>query len=107
MHKLIHQLLSKRGIQSVDQLDKEERQTFDNWQAILSKEQMTVDDIKHFCEAQIATVESKWKDLDKDNAKKAELIPYHTVYKSLLMAITAPQSQRKVIEDQLNQMLNI
>ena len=48
----------------------------------------------------------KWKDLDTLNAKKAELIPYHVVYKTLLAAIESPKSAREALEIQLNQLLN-
>lgn len=106
MKSILHKLLERRGIESIDKLDKEERQTFDDWDKILSKEELTIEDIKQFCKAQIEVIEGKWKDLNVDNSKKAELIPYHTVYKTFLLAIDSPQSARESLEKNLNQLLN-
>lgn len=105
MHGILTKLLQKRGIESVNKLDKEEKQTFDNWEKILSKEELTLEDVKNFCQSQIDVIEGKWKDLNVDNLKKAELIPYHTVYKTLLTAIQSPRSARESLENQLNQLL--
>lgn len=106
MHGLIEKLLNKRGINSPDQLDKEEKQTFENWQLVLNKSELTTSDILSFIGSQISVIESKWKDLEIPNAKKAELIPYHVVYKTLKAAIESPKAAREALEIQLNQLLN-
>lgn len=103
---IISRLLEKRGIKDVSELSVEEKATFKTWEAILSKEQLTLEDVKKFCESQVVVIESKWKDLNETNQKKAELIPYHTVYKTLLQAIDAPKSAREMLEQQLTQLLN-
>ena len=102
---ILDKLLKKRGV-TIDQLDNEEKQTFENWRKILSKDSLTIEDIKQFCQSQISIIEGKWTDMERDNAKKAELIPYHTVYKMLLTAIDSPKSTRENLEAQLNQLLN-
>jgi hypothetical protein len=109
MHTLIEKLLRKRGIKDFSELDNEpmidksptEKETFEGWQAVLSKEELTIKDIKEFCESQIGIIEGKWKDLSIQNEKKAELIPYHTVYKNLLAAIDSPQAARENLEKHL------
>lgn len=83
-----------------------EKQTFEKWRKVLSKETLTIDDIKIFLQGQIGIIENKWKDLSTGNDKKAELIPYHTVYKTLEQAINAPQAEREQLEAQLNQLIN-
>ena len=105
MHGIIQKLLGKRGIQSIDQLDKEEKATFDAWQKILSKDELTTGDIKAFCQSQVDVIEGKWKSLSLENTKKAELIPYHTVYKMILAAIDSPKSAREALEMQLTQLI--
>jgi len=105
MNNLIEKLLFKRGIKDLKELEPEEKQTFDNWQSILSKEELSVEDIKQFCSSQIGIIENKWKDYNTDNAKKSELIPYHTCYKTLLLAIDSPRSARENLENQLLQMI--
>lgn len=106
MHPMITKLLGKRGIKDTLELSPEERKTFDDWQRILSKEELGVDDIKNFLRNQISVIEKKWSDLDKDQSKKAELIPYFMCYKTLLGAISSPMVAREALEQQLNQMLN-
>lgn len=114
MHPIIERIFRKRGIKEFKELDNEpmpdgsltERQTFENWDKILSKEEMTTADIKKFCESQLQIIEGKWKDMNTTNEKKAELIPYHTVYKALMIAIDAPRTQREQLEKQLEQYTN-
>uniref|UniRef100_A0A6H1ZYD7 Uncharacterized protein n=1 Tax=viral metagenome TaxID=1070528 RepID=A0A6H1ZYD7_9ZZZZ len=106
MHSLLQRLFKKRGIESVDQLDDDEKVNFNAWNAILSKEELTIKDIEKFCQSQVDLIENKWKDYNVLNNKKAECIPYHTVYKTLLMAINSPRSAREQCERQLLDLLN-
>lgn len=106
MHNLLEKLLNKRGIKSHDELDKEEKQSFENWQLVLNKEELSTKDIVAFCRSQVSVIENKWKDLETTNVKKAELIPYHTVYKLMLSAIESPRTAREAVEMHLNQLIN-
>ena len=101
MHGLLQKLLGQRGIETVQELDKDERLTFDNWDKILSKEELTLEDVKQFCQAQIDTIQGKWQDLNITQANKAELIPYQTIYTLLLRVIQSPRSAREQLEQQL------
>ena len=83
MHNLLEKLFLKKGIKDANELSPEERKTFDNWKSILSKDELTLKDVKEFCKTQLEIIEGKWRNYDIDNIKKAELIPYHTVYKTL------------------------
>ena len=105
MHQILEKLLGKRGIKSLDELNKEEQETFEKWQAVLSKEELTTSDIKTFCQVQINMIEAKWSDLNVDKDKKAEWIPYHTVYKLLLTAIDSPRMAREAVEKNLIQLI--
>ena len=102
---LLNRLFEKKGIKDVNELSKEERATYDNWKVILAKEELTTNDIKEFCKTQCDIIEGKWKSYDIDQNKKAELIPYHVVYKTLLSAIGSPKNAREALEKQLNEML--
>ena len=62
MHNLLTKLFEKRGIKDATQLSPEERRDFDNWQAILSKDELTLEDVKVFCSTQCDVIEGKWKD---------------------------------------------
>lgn len=101
VHNLIAKLFKVKGIENADQLNPEEKKIFETWEKILSKETLTTEDISQFCKTQIGIIEGKWADYNVKNETKAELIPYHTVYKSLLSAMDAPQVARESIERQL------
>lgn len=106
MHKLLSQLLTKYGVQSSDELQPEEKVVFEQWKGIMDKEELTTADIKKFCETQIDVIENKWTDYNTHDLKKAEWIPYHTVYKTLLKVIDSPRSARERLEQQLTDLLN-
>ena len=101
MHGLLQTLLRKRGIETTQELDTDEKLTFDNWDKILSKEELTLEDVKQFCQAQIDTIQGKWQDLNITQTNKAELIPYQTIYTLLLRVIQSPKSAREQLEKQL------
>lgn len=106
MHSLLTKYLNKLGIEDPNSLSSEEKATFEGWQQVLSKEKLTIEDVQAFLKSQIDTIELKWRDLNAPNEKKAELIPYHTVYKLLQVAIDAPQAARQAAEIQLQQLIN-
>ena len=105
MHKLLQSLFEKRGIKEIKDLSVEEKADFERWHGVLSKENLTIDDVKDFCLAQIETVEMRWRDLKLEQNKKAELIPYHTVYKLFLAAIDAPKVAREQAERELTELI--
>lgn len=102
---ILNRLLSQRGLKEED-LSREEQQQFNDWRRILSKDELTIDDVKDFCKTQCEIIENKWKDYDTANSKKAELIPYFTVYRTLLQVINAPKMQKEQLEQQLNNLIN-
>ena len=104
MHNILTRILNKRGV-TVETLDKEEKAQFDTWQEILSKDQLTTEDIKNFCQTQVDIIKSKWQDLNTENVKKAELIPYFTVYNLLLNVLDSPKEARNALEKNLQQLL--
>ena len=103
---ILEKILQKAGVQSPDELSQEEKVTYDNWRKILSKEELTLNDIKEFCKTQIDIIETRWKDYGTDNIKKGEMIPYHTVYRTLLQVIDSPKVERSNLESQLNNYIN-
>lgn len=104
MNSLLEKLFRKRGIKDATELDPEERKDFDNWNAILSKEELTLEDVKMFCQTQCEIIEQKWRDYNLEEKKKSELLPYHTIYKTLLVAIDSPQIARSALEKQLTEL---
>jgi hypothetical protein len=110
MHKLLTKWLEQRGISSPEELDNTpmpdgsptERQVFEEYRGALSKKELTIADLKLFCQGQIAVIENKWS--TPEYLHKAELIPYHTVYKAIINTIAGDQSARESMERQLEQL---
>ncbi len=103
MHPLINKLLEKAGIKGIEELKGDEKATYDKWQAVLSSGEVSVEGIKEFCERQVGVIEQKWRAFDCANRDR--LVDQHTVYKAILEAITAPQSERENLEKYLQSLL--
>jgi len=104
MHKSLDNLLIKRGISNLDELNDEERKQFDVWNTVLTKKELTVTDIKEFCKTQCDVIQNKWADYNVDQAKKAELLPYFTVYQALLAALSSQRVAREALANQINEL---
>ncbi len=104
---IVDKIFKKRGIKDRTELSKEEQSTLSMYERILSKKELTLADLKEFILGRIAQIEGRWSDQNFDNAKKAELIPQHTVYKTILKALDAPQLEREALERSLLSMLEI
>lgn len=105
MKDILYRLLNKRGLK-VEELDNDEKAQFETWNAILSKEELTLEDVKQFCLTQCEIIKGKWSNYDLENAKKAEFIPYFTVYSTLLQVIQSPKVARENLEKHLLQLIN-
>ncbi len=103
---ILDKLLTKRGIRNFQELDKEEKIQFEEWQRILSKDELTIEDIKVFCRTQCDVIEGKWKDLEISQAKKSEWITAHTIYKTLSQIIESPKVGKENLEKYLNDLVN-
>jgi len=112
MDKLLTKWLEQKGVKTPDDLDNSpmpdgspnERETFENYRQGLDMKEVTVINIKNFCKGYMSHIESKWADYDLDAYKKAELIPYHTVYKAIVNLIESPKSNRETMKNQLKQL---
>lgn len=110
---ILQKLLQKRGLESFDQLSDQplpdgspsEKQIYETYQKILSKEKLTIEDVAEFCQSNLNIITGKWSDLTVDSAKKAELIPFFTIYSLLLQTMQSPQKAREQLEQNLNQLL--
>lgn len=102
---ILNKLLQKRGIKDAQELDKEEKQQFETWRKILSKDELSIGDIREFCKTQCDIIEAKWKDYEIPREKKSEWIAPHTIYKTLLQAIDSPKEGREQLEKYLNDLI--
>ena len=105
MHYLIENLFKKRGIESVDSLQPDEKSVFDRYNAILSNESVTIEQMIEFIKTQRGLVEQKFElDNKPSRAKNLELL--FTVYTKLLNFVEGPKAEResliKYLEAQLD-----
>ena len=106
MHSLLTKYLKKKEIHDPLELTSDERVTFDNWNNILGKEELSLADVKLFCASQLGVIENRWSDFNLTQDRKAELIPYYNTYKTLLKVIESPKQAREALEQHLIQLLN-
>ena len=99
---ILSEIFKKRGIKDITELDKDEQEAFGKYEAILSKPDLTLEDVKKFIENQIGIIEAKWKDYERKD--KADLIPYHTIYCVLRDLINSPSVEREQLEKYLKQL---
>ena len=112
MHSLLSRWLEKRGVKSADDLDNTpmpdgsptELEIYNEYKKGLTKEDLTMEDLENYCLGQVSIIEAKWADYNVDKAKKAELLPYHTIYKAILNVIKGPVAVREAMEKQLEQL---
>ncbi len=105
MHPLLNKILKQRGIEDASKLNEEEAQDFDRWESILSGGKMTIEKLQTFCEAQVAIIEKSWRGMEFSEDTMNRLVCCHTVYKVILEAINAPDTERETLERYLRQML--
>jgi hypothetical protein len=110
MHPILLKLMRRRKIDGVEKMDNtpnpdgslNERQQFEAWDRILSRgNKMSMEDLEIFLKTQCESIEMKWRDLNVDQAKKAEWINLHGAYKAILLAIDSPKATRESLEKYL------
>ena len=99
---ILDRIFEKRGIKDANELDAEERTQYENYKRVLSKNEITIEDLKEFLESQIKIIEMKWRDYSVKD--KGDFIPYHTIYRALLDVIKNPQAEREALETYLIQL---
>lgn len=101
---LIREWLEKLNIKDASkELSAEEQVTLNNWRRILSAEgDITVDKIKEFCEIQLVTIETQFRDPGKSDREKANLTLVHSVYSTMKALIVSPRAEREALEKYLS-----
>lgn len=99
---LLNELLKKRGIDKVENLQPDEAVVYDRYRRILTGEVVTLASIKEFCQSQIRIIESKCDGVvPLTTLQQASM----HVYLNLLKATEAPEMERESLEKHLNQIL--
>lgn len=106
MRNILKELLAKRNIKDVTELSKDEQDTFDGWERILSEGEITIGKLERFCQAQLIAVEQQMDNMDNSTLKNDRLNVQRSVYSNILRAIRAPKEQREHLEKYLRTLID-
>tara|TARA_R110002096_G_scaffold14474_1_gene50248 strand:+ start:207 stop:524 length:318 start_codon:yes stop_codon:yes gene_type:complete len=101
----LSKVLASKGIKDESELSDEEKAQFENWRAILAKEELTMEDVVKFCNAQIDNIEAQFKDLENSQDKVKGLVLQHSIYKTLASIIKSPSVERESLERYLTDLI--
>lgn len=101
MNSRISKVLNKRGIKSVGDLTPEERADVMRWESVLSKDELTAQDIERFCLDRAAAIEKRWSDTQVKAEELARLVSMHCVYRAIASAIRSPAEEKARLEKYL------
>ncbi len=105
MHLLLKQLLGKKGIKSVDELESYEKDDFDRWGRILQEGEITVETIKQGITGFIKLIEGQMKNLENSKEKNERLVMQLITYKSLLELIDSKGIEKENLEKYLRSLI--
>lgn len=95
MDHILTKLLNFRGINNVNELDQEEKAQFDQWRAILDKEDIGIKDILEFSKNAIKSIEKQFEDPELSQRKMESLVVQHTIYRKFVELIEAPKLEKE------------
>ena len=105
MDNILSKIFKKRGIKDITELDKEEMQQFEQWQAVLNKEEIQIKDIVEFCEGAKNMIEAQFGDIDMEDRKKSMLALQHSIYRTFTELIHAPTTEKENLTRYLTDLL--
>lgn len=105
MSNALSKVLESKGIKDESELSDEERAQFNNWRSILNKEELNMDDVIGFCNAQVDNIEAQFKDLNNSAEKLTRLVLQHSIYKTLATIIKSPAAERESLEVYLTDLI--
>ena len=103
---LIQELLKKRGIKNLSELDPAEKAIFDRWQKMLTTEDITIERLTEFIKEQKRRAEINIANPDNTKEKDMFLKASLNIYGSLLGLINSPKRERETIIKHLKQLLD-
>jgi len=106
MNPLLEKYLKKRGIESITELDADEREVFDNWDNVLTNVEITAESMRAFCQAQLDIIDSLWDNLDNSDQKNGKLTLLRIVYRKLIILIDSNKSKKAEVEAQITALLH-
>lgn len=103
---LLKQWLEKQGIEDYTQLSEQEKQTYNEWEAILTRE-ASLDDLKAFLQKQVALLSKELRDaVEKGEDRRAlRLVARLDNYEAIVDMLDAPHKAREVLIAQITSLI--
>jgi hypothetical protein len=103
---MISEILQKLGLKYEDLKD-EERKIYDAWSAVLTKPDVTIEDLKRILPAELAKARAEHEKYE--NSEKAELFwkAYVRILSMLTSIITTPGQEREALKQQLQKKFSL
>lgn len=104
MNTNINDILTKLRIKTILDLTEEERKTYQEWEKVLNKQEVTMQELKEFIEGQMAIATEKF--LSYKNTEKKDLFLKAQLrnYKSILAFIQSPAINKEFLENHIKQL---
>lgn len=98
---MLDKILEKIGIKSYEDLNEEEKKTYREWEKILSKGEITIEELKKFIINQITVLELQILNPDNSKEKDVFLKSQLRILRVLLGFIESPKKSREWLEGYL------
>jgi 5-bromo-4-chloroindolyl phosphate hydrolysis protein len=103
---LLDQLLEKLGLK-FENLSKEERATYVEWAKILSKTDITIEDLKKVLPKELERANTELRNYENLPKKQVFYQAYASLLATLTQMIVTPASQRQALQAHLKKKFNI
>jgi hypothetical protein len=90
----IEQILDKLGIKSIDDLQPAERETFNQWQTIIAKPDVTIDDLRKILPKELERANHELHNHENSPKKDSYYKAYASVLEYLSKIIVTPAQER-------------
>lgn len=102
MKNLLAKYLEKLGLQDYSELSTVERQTYEEWERILSHE-VRIEDVATFLEKQVARLHRELREATKEGEDRQALFKTARIenYEAIIAIIKEPNERRKELEREL------
>jgi len=103
----IEQILDKLGIKSIDDLQPAERETFNQWQVIIAKPDVTIDDLKGILPKKLERANHELHNHENSEKKDSYYKAYASILEYLNKIILTPAKDRDTLRAHLKQKFNL
>jgi hypothetical protein len=96
-------IFKKTGVTGIDDLKPAERATFDQWTAILTKPETTIDDLKKLLPKELERANHELQSFDNSDKKDMFYKAYTKLLEDITKIILTPEKEREQLKLMLQQ----